>query len=444
MLKAFLESSQTEDTIIVLGAPYGGHKEGKDEYDQYFDANTNFLENIIPRPPVFHFHGAKLGAIPYPIGETVARWTDDFGVWYKVKLFVNDANQLVSEKARQMIDAAKSLALFASTGAVQAAIKLDKATGHIQQWLIGELSLIDTREVGERPANYYAIAQLSEKAYSGIADKDGLDRLGIKLEIKTKEEEVKDRKDRKEEKEEITQAITETGLRAWLNNVYKALVDRGIRSESLAEVLNAEFNNAFTTPLILNHQEAKMKPKELNVTAPDSGSPPDNSNIQGQIDAMSKTLEDSMKTIESLKSIVEQQAETIKAQQTTIEVQQLDTAIKAHEAMINGFIAEGVLTPGEKEAALNLFSYAHSYDSTVKAGEGKPTMEDALVTFIKARPKIALDGDYSIKSATTSRILSPITETSSTGNNALQVNSDYLDRMRAIVDLPASQNGAGG
>lgn len=169
-------------SIEALAAPYGGPRNGRDAHGEYFSKDTDFLENVIPYPPVFYYHGAmgtpvsKNADYSMPIGVSTDRWRDDRGLWFAIKL---DASNPAGQR---MIEAVKNNTCYVSSGVVPASRVVDE-TGHIRRWLIGEISLMDGN-AGQKPANAYAVAQQRLAVTRGTLTKsqqelfDGLYGLG--------------------------------------------------------------------------------------------------------------------------------------------------------------------------------------------------------------------------------------------------------------------------
>ena len=137
--------------LDVLIAPFWGPNNGRDAHGQYFTPETEFMHDVIPTPPVFFYHGAEMGEAPTPIGKSADRWVDDLGVWQTVML------DMVEPTARRTWQASLAGNAYASTGVVPASLMLNAQTGEIEQWLIGEISLMVLSD-GQEPANTYAIA----------------------------------------------------------------------------------------------------------------------------------------------------------------------------------------------------------------------------------------------------------------------------------------------
>lgn len=158
MIKAVQPQSEP-GVLDVLIAPFWGPYNGRDAHGQYFTPSTEFMHDVIPTPPVFYYHGAEMGEAPTPIGKSADRWVDDLGVWQTVMLDMTDPN------ARRTWQASLTGNAYASTGVVPASLMVNYQTGEIEQWLIGEISLmvLDTQNDVE-PANTYAIAMPRLKA----------------------------------------------------------------------------------------------------------------------------------------------------------------------------------------------------------------------------------------------------------------------------------------
>jgi hypothetical protein len=137
--------------LDVLIAPFWGPNNGRDAHGQYFTPETEFMHDVIPTPPVFFYHGAEMGEAPTPIGKSADRWVDDLGVWQTVML------DMTEPTARRTWQASLAGNAYASTGVVPASLMLNAQTGEIEQWLIGEISLMVLSD-GQEPANTYAIA----------------------------------------------------------------------------------------------------------------------------------------------------------------------------------------------------------------------------------------------------------------------------------------------
>jgi len=147
--------------LDVLGCPYGGPHDGKDSQGEFFAPDTNWhLDKGYPElPPVAYYHGWDENGMPFGtpeyLGRTIKRWIDDAGVWWRVQL------DKASDLAKRIWDAAKQGTARASTGSLHLS-RVD-ADGHIREWPVAELSLLDVTE-DRQPANTYAVAVPAMKA----------------------------------------------------------------------------------------------------------------------------------------------------------------------------------------------------------------------------------------------------------------------------------------
>lgn len=152
-LDQHVEQPVKSDTgIQVLGLPYGGPNGGKDNEGQFFSPNTDFMDGVLDSPPVMYVHGTQNGFEPEPVGTVKGRWYDRKGGWFNVEL------DPLNSRYAQLMEAHATGNLRASSGAVPASYSADASTGHIDTWLVGELSLVDLRD-GFRPINAYAITK---------------------------------------------------------------------------------------------------------------------------------------------------------------------------------------------------------------------------------------------------------------------------------------------
>lgn len=137
--------------IDVLGLPYGGPNNGKDNDGNWFSPLTDFMDGVIDSPPVLYGHGAITKTDSDVHGKVHARWYDKEGGWFKVEL------KRDSPRFDKLLEAHQKGTLFASSGAVPATVEIAES-GHIDRWLVGELTLVDVRD-GYRPSNGYAITK---------------------------------------------------------------------------------------------------------------------------------------------------------------------------------------------------------------------------------------------------------------------------------------------
>lgn len=166
----FMEVKAVGDfELEVLGAPFGGHLNGKDEHGEFFSAKTDFMIEVGESRPVVYYHGLTNRNTPTlkpeQIGKAIVSRIDDSGVWFKVIL--NKA----SDKARKIWEAAQAGMARASSGTLRHLARVAKRTGEILSWPIGELSLWDWNGQPEnRPANQLAVVRLPMKALFDSAE----------------------------------------------------------------------------------------------------------------------------------------------------------------------------------------------------------------------------------------------------------------------------------
>lgn len=154
--KAYVKKTETGWSLEVLGAPYGGHRFGKDEQGEYFSENTNFMLEVGDERPVLYFHGADdLGtptAVPQVIGRARVSRRDTQGLWFEVML------DKAKNFSQRIYEAALNGLARASTGAINYLVRRGE-DGELLTWPIGELTLIDRSDL-RRPANELAVAYL--------------------------------------------------------------------------------------------------------------------------------------------------------------------------------------------------------------------------------------------------------------------------------------------
>ena len=153
-------------TLEVLGAPFGGHLDGKDTDEQFFSPKTDFMVQVGDTRPVIYYHGKSPKGVnmlkPEVIGVATVSRIDGAGVWFDVKLGLS----LLAD--RVLTAAAEGLAK-ASSGAINYLIRVAEKTGEILTWPLAELSLFDTGP-GRQPAN-----QLASVALKAMYNDAGID-----------------------------------------------------------------------------------------------------------------------------------------------------------------------------------------------------------------------------------------------------------------------------
>lgn len=151
--------------LDVLYLPYGGPKAGKDSQGEYFSPSTNEHADKFPNPVILYYHGhtpdGKPQGSPEVIGKAIKRWADNTGRWVRIKL------DNASEYARRIWDSAQKGLARASSGSIAHLVRKE-SDGHLTNWPVVEVSLIDT-DGKRQPANSYAVALPAAKAHLGLA-----------------------------------------------------------------------------------------------------------------------------------------------------------------------------------------------------------------------------------------------------------------------------------
>jgi len=164
-VQAYVKKTADGWALEVLGAPYGGPNDGKDEDGEYFSKETDFMLNEGDQRPVLYFHGRdELGSPttrPEVIGTATVSRRDERGLWFEVIL------DKAKEFSKRIYEAALAGLARASTGSINYLVRR-AADGELLSWPIGELTLIDRSDL-RRPANELAVAHLkSAFIQSGI------------------------------------------------------------------------------------------------------------------------------------------------------------------------------------------------------------------------------------------------------------------------------------
>jgi len=150
-----------DDWILdVRGIPFGSPQQ-VDSDGEYFDAQTVIHEDKYGLPPAVYYHGYddpnKPSSRPVYLGKSITREKRADG-WY-FRVILDKAEKL----AREIWESAKVGMARASSGSAHHLVRYG-SNGRIAEWPVIELSLIDTRMKGHRPANPYAIALPAAKA----------------------------------------------------------------------------------------------------------------------------------------------------------------------------------------------------------------------------------------------------------------------------------------
>lgn len=161
-----IKSDDGEWLLDVRGVPFGSPTKA-DSDGQYFDEHTALHLDKYPTVPAVYYHGfdenGRPAGEPAYIGKTLSYEVKPDGVWFRVAL--DKANAY----AKRIWEAAKRGVAKASSGSI---VHLARWTrdGHITQWPVAELTLIDA-EGKRQPANQYAVALPVIKA---VYDRAGL------------------------------------------------------------------------------------------------------------------------------------------------------------------------------------------------------------------------------------------------------------------------------
>ncbi len=148
-----IKSDSGEWLLDVRGVPFGSPQR-PDSDGQYFDERTALHLDKYPTVPAVYYHGfdenGRPAGEPAYIGKTLGYEVRADGVWFRVAL--DKANAY----AKRIWDAAKRGVARASSGSIVHLARWTK-DGHITQWPVAELTLIDA-EGKRQPANQYAVA----------------------------------------------------------------------------------------------------------------------------------------------------------------------------------------------------------------------------------------------------------------------------------------------
>lgn len=401
-----------EDFVLdVLGAPFGGQFEGRDVHGQFFDENTNFHSDLLPLPPVFYYHGeatrhkAEGDADDHAasIGSTLSRWRDSSGEWFKVKLNAEHP------KAGYLMEAARQGRLYASTGVIPAKHRVCDAEsvragecgneGHIRDWLIGELSLIDAdADAGRFPANLYAMALPSLKCActdSGRAEKI----FGDSIELS----------------ENVTLAF-----------------ERGQQPTQGAETMDKEKVGKFKAALMklfkmFDDDGDEPTEKAADTEKPDAGVNPAHGDENGVIKCASGACGcGGQKADDGQKGALNTDAAQVAALQLQLKAMQAEKVAADDSAYMKGLVENGKLTPAEVGEQLKAFAAVRESGNAEKI---LPTMKAAL----EARPS-----RHQFTNPGGDLKLAGFSDPQQQG----AANADYVARMKAFVASGHKEKGA--
>lgn len=156
MSNILIKDKKAWGELEVLGAPYGGVFDGKDETNEYFSDKTDFMINIGDKRPVVYYHGlspdGKELHKPEVIGIATCSRKDDKGLWFSVQL------DKAKELAKRIWEAAKNGIARASSGSIHYLVRTQD-DGEIRSWPFAELTLVD-EDGPRRAANELAVVGL--------------------------------------------------------------------------------------------------------------------------------------------------------------------------------------------------------------------------------------------------------------------------------------------
>lgn len=358
--------------LDILGAPYGGYLGGKDIHGTYFSQNTDFLEDMIPIPGLFYWHGAMTKSDLDRYGEIVHRWKDDMGVWFRVKL------DLATEVGKRLWDAAKAGKCYASTGVVPASYTKDEATGEIKSWLIGDLTLIDENSTeGRVPANYYAIAKPVMKHMLMTVVPE----------------------DKRELFESVFLTDTEEGERR------EELIEQNDVSESIQNGESSMKKDLFKTLAYLSAAIDQVKALV--------------SGMEGEDDEMPEVSDVLSKCAECQGKELDEQAKTaILGLNKQVELLKADIAAREHASWVAQQVDAGKVQPAEREQLLKTLSDAHLSGST--------ELVKSVMTMVETRNPMHTTNDQN----TNYRVAG-----FSNGNRDESVDDAYLARLHGYAGM---------
>lgn len=155
--------SENDDEYIleILGAPYGGPINGRDEQGERFTSASNLHTDDFPEIPLVLAHGldphtGEPVGKPVYVGKAKYLRSDARGHWWKGVL---DKTKAVVEG---LWKAAKKGRLGASSGSLAHLVRIAR-DGTILEWPVAEMTLADL-DSNVHPINSYAIAAPMMKA----------------------------------------------------------------------------------------------------------------------------------------------------------------------------------------------------------------------------------------------------------------------------------------
>lgn len=153
-----LEEKENSIPLDILGVPYGGHIEGRDEDGEAFYKDTDIVLNPGDVIPLTYYHGFgpddpfDMQNPPEIIG--LAKYSEETAQGHRFEALVDPETPLGARIKKALEDAAD---VKASSGAVQHLIRMGKG-GLIDYWPVAELAIFDTND-WRKPANQFATVQ---------------------------------------------------------------------------------------------------------------------------------------------------------------------------------------------------------------------------------------------------------------------------------------------
>lgn len=233
--------------LEVLGIPFGS-PDRRDSDGEFFNEQTNLHLDKFPAPPAVYFHGFadsknKMKSPAY-IGKTISVEKRADGVWFRIIL------DKASKFARRVWLAAKEGLAFASSGSLPHLVRKGR-NGHILEWPVSELSLVDERE-GRRMASRDAIALPVLKSIYKQA------KLSLPDGLMSQEDSARGASDEDPKNTQtilvtkgikMSEQITEADITLAEDNARKALLEEQAAERKAAEEKQAEIDEAVKAAL---------------------------------------------------------------------------------------------------------------------------------------------------------------------------------------------------
>lgn len=394
-------AGENDGYLHVQGAPFDGPYNGKDSHGHRFDRHkTDFMEDLIPLPPVFYMHGGMNSSddesegvfkkTTKTVAETIKRWVDDTAVWFGVQLDIS------TEIGSELWDYAKKGMLYASTGCVPASFDPSEIgpDGVIKSWLIGDLSLIPiTGEKGKKPSNYYAVAKPAEllkfvKVENQAEFRQLLEKNDVEVEFLGGDPQSKEGVEgTKKEVEEINQGYIKMGLLGMIEDLTASIFSAISDGATMADV-ETLVGEAFVAFVETWEDEEEISDDMMNAAKSVSSSIVKNAfDLTDALKVAEEKATTELEKVQATKSETELVVEDLSKQ-----VESLTTEIEdsKDEVWADAQIESGKLTPEEKPEILKsiknekakdrqlamLTKSAYTGDSVIKKSiEGRTPMQ---------------------------------------------------------------------